>query len=164
MSLSLELLSFYLYQSMAGSLYSELAAIVGAFMLGLAVGTYGARRANSPALAYPALALMGAAVVIFLLSYDAVRPSMLLVYHVLFQFTVAIATGTLFVAATVRYYPDREDRNRGAGYAFELVGSAFGALLTTSVLLPVIGVQWLLLAICGILLLGLAGTFLAGTE
>ena len=39
-SLTLEMMSFYVYQSSAGSLYSELAALIGVFMFGLSAGTY----------------------------------------------------------------------------------------------------------------------------
>jgi spermidine synthase len=159
-SLSLELVSFYLYQSMAGSLYSELAALVGAFMFGLAVGTWFAQRAVSGNLELPSLILLLAATLLFLSTGMRVDPYVILIYHVLFQFTVALATGGLFVAATRRYYATDPAANRGAGYAVELVGSSVGALLATTVFLPLIGLQWLLLSLCGILVLALIGAVL----
>jgi hypothetical protein len=85
---------------------------------------------------------------------------MLFVYHMFFQFTVAIATGTLFVAATNRYYQAGLEANRGHGYATELVGSAIGALFAMTLILPAIGLQWLLASVGGLLLLALAGSIL----
>lgn len=161
-SLSLELVSFYLYQASAGSLYSELAALVGAFMLGLAFGTFYAEKVSNPNLAYPALILLIIAVSLFLITYNLVTPRLLLIYHMMFQFTVALATGTLFVAATARYYHAGVESNRGIGYAIELAGSSLGALLALTVALPALGVRGLLLALGALLMLALVGTA-AGT-
>jgi spermidine synthase len=163
-SLSLELVSFYVYQSLAGSLYSELAILIGAFMLGLAIGTFYAFKIRNPALAFPALILMAIASLLFLVTYDIVAARMLLVYHLMFQFTVALATGTLFVAATSAYYPIGREVNRGAGYAAELLGSSLGALTITTVLLPAIGLQWVLIAITGLTLLAIMGTIVSSVT
>jgi hypothetical protein len=156
-SLSLELISFYVFQSSAGSLYSQIGALIGAFMLGLALGTYFSVRANKEHLEFPALILFIAAVLFFSSTYRSVPPRALLLYHLLFLFTVAVITGSLFVAATARYYFGRSESNRGAGYALELVGSALGALLPVTILLPFLGIPWLLAAILIFLALSLVG-------
>jgi hypothetical protein len=90
---------------------------------------------------------------LFSLTFDRIAPGHALAYHMLFQFAVASATGALFVSATVRYYDPLTPSNRGAGYAVELVGSSVGALLTTTVFLPMIGLHWLLVSIGAILIL-----------
>lgn len=146
-SLSLELISFYLYQSTAGSLYSELAILIGTFMLGLSFGAYFSRHTRCPGLEYPALALLFLTAIVLLLTYNSVPHPALLFYHAFFLFAVATGTGALFVAATNRYYSLTPFRNRGSGYAFELVGSALGALLTTTLLLPLLGLSGLLAAL-----------------
>ena len=71
----------------------------------------------------------------------------MLVYHLLFLFVTALATGGLFVAATNRYYYGRSFRTRGLGYAAELAGSAIGALTAITILLPILGLIWLLIAV-----------------
>ncbi len=157
-SLTLELISFYQYQSLAGSLYAELALLVGAFMLGLASGTYlGGRWAFRRLDAVSLLILLGATT-LFMSTSLHISYGWLPLYHAVFQFAVALGTGLLFVAATRRYYCDGGPSHRGAGYATELFGSACGALLTTTVLLPLIGMQWLLLAVLGLVLLALGRT------
>ncbi|MEW5995530.1 MAG: hypothetical protein AB1744_14195 [Candidatus Zixiibacteriota bacterium] len=106
---------------------------------------------------YPALLTLLTACVLFLLTFERVDPRAQLPYHLLFLFVVAAATGSLFVAATNRYYPAGRIDNRGTGYAWELIGSSLGALFTTTVLLPSIGLSWLLAALAMLLLAALAG-------
>ncbi len=156
-SLTLELLSFYVYQTMAGSIYSELAVLVGTFMLGLSFGAFITRRWTQRGAQYPALVMLLAATAVFSFSFYTVPVDMLLAYHSLFLFTVALATGSLFAAATTRYYWESPEGNPGAGYACELLGSSIGALLPMTVLLPLIGLEWLLISVMVLLLIVLAG-------
>ncbi|UCD16415.1 MAG: hypothetical protein JSV44_08080 [Candidatus Zixiibacteriota bacterium] len=156
-SLTLELISFYVYQSFAGALYSEMGALIGSFMLGLAVGTFYSQKIDSDNIEFPALLLLLTATVIFLATFKRVDTNLLLYYNLLFLFTSAAATGSLFVAATRRYYFGKPEVNRGAGYALELVGSSLGALLAMTILLPVIGLQWLLGGVALFVGIALAG-------
>ncbi|MDH3891309.1 MAG: hypothetical protein OEV49_09525 [candidate division Zixibacteria bacterium] len=163
-SISLELLSFYVFQTTAGSLYSELAALVGSFMLGLAVGTYYAQQLKSRHLEYPALVVLILAGAIFGLTWNRIEPSTAIGYHLLFLFVMALATGSLFVAATRRYYENRPLRNRGIGYAVEVLGSAIGALLTLTLLLPMLGVTGLLVTLELILAVALVGAIITARS
>jgi hypothetical protein len=158
-SLSAELVSFYLYQSTAGSLYSEVGLLIGAFMLGLAGGTYFSMKSDSLHLEYPSLLLALTSIILFFATYSRIPLSVLLVYHALFLLTTAMATGALFVAATRRYYYGRSESNRGAGYACEIIGSSVGALFTITILLPLVGINWLLIAIILALVLSLIGAY-----
>ena len=99
---------------------------------------------------------LAAAAVLFGFTWQSIDYRLALIYHALFLLVVALATGSLFVAATRRYYVTGASENRGFGYAAELVGSAVGALLTTTVLLPVIGVNWLLFALAMFCMLALS--------
>jgi spermidine synthase len=159
-SLSLELTSFYVYQSMAGSLYAELAVLVGAFMLGLALGTYITYRSRSGVSAQFGLGLLVVSTVVFALTYDMIVPQALLVYHTLFLLAAAMGTGAVFVGATRRYYEERSYANRGLGYGAELAGSAVGAVVSSTLVLPVIGLTPLLWSLVGLLVLGLIGCLL----
>lgn len=157
-SLTLELVSFYVYQTTAGSLYSEMAALIGAFMLGLAAGAYFTTAWARKRAEYGALALLLISSLFFLATYSHVPRQGMLWYHVLFLFTVAVGTGSLFVAATHRYYQERREGNSGVGYASELVGSAIGALLPMTLLLPLIGLHWLLVSLIILLVLAMLGS------
>jgi hypothetical protein len=144
-SLGLELLSFYVYQSIIGILYSHLSLLVGTFMLGLAIGTWSTARIRPKLLAPGALALLFATILVFMATCLGIPQGAALAYHVAFQFVVAFCTGALFVAAT-RYYYGETTGQGSIGYAIELSGSSLSALVTMPLLLPTIGLKWLLLA------------------
>jgi len=160
-SLALELTAFYVYQSYCGSLYSELAALIGAFMFGLALGTYYSYHVEKENLEFPALLLLLTAGLMFLLTYDNIPMMVQFYYYLLFLFTAAVGTGSLFVAATDRYYFGRAGANRGLGYAVELVGSSLGALLTITVILPSLGLLWLMISTLLLLVLALVGAVIS---
>lgn len=145
-SLSLELITFYLYQSTVGALYSDMAILIGIFMLGLAVGTYYSLRLNKENLEIPALLLLVSTSFMFYILYERVF-IFILPFYAIFLFVVSVATGSLFVAATDRYYYGKSRANRGLGYAFEIGGSALAALVTTTILLTIIGLPTLMISI-----------------
>jgi len=159
LSLSLELVSVYLYQTMAGTVYSDIGLLFGAFMFGLALGTWYALRCEAPNLEFPSLLLLITISFIFLWSYATIPYSILLLYYILFLFVTGTATGTLFVAAAGRYYFGRADANRGKGYAIEIFGSAIGALLAVPVLLPLVGLSVLLISLMAVAALALIGAY-----
>jgi len=159
-SLSLELISFYVFQSTAGSLYSEMAVLIGAFMLGLALGAYYSSRIDKENLEYPALLLLLTSAVVYYTSYENIGVGLTLIYHICFLFTMALATGSLFVAATDRYYYGRSQSNRGIGYALEILGSSIGSLTAVTLLLPIIGLQWLLISFIFLIILTIIGAIL----
>ncbi len=159
-SLSAELLSFYLYQSVAGSLYSDIGLLIGVFMLGLALGSYVAIKSGAEKLEYPSLLLLLTSIILLFSTYFRVSQSILLYYHMLFLLTIAIASGALFVAATYRYYFGRAKSNQGIGYACEIIGSAIGALFVMTILLPLLGLTGLLMALMVFILMGLLGAYI----
>ncbi|MBN2226235.1 MAG: hypothetical protein JW763_02610 [candidate division Zixibacteria bacterium] len=160
-SLTLELLSFYVFQAQAGSLYAELGILIGAFMFGLAVGTFYSHHTPVEGIAIPALLMLLTASTLFLTTFDHISAQALVFYHALFLFSTAVATGTLFVAATRRYYFGKSSANRGLGYAVELVGSSVGALFAMTVFLPILGLGWLLGAIVIFLVITLVGVLIS---
>jgi len=156
-SLSLELLAFYTFQSTVGSLYTDMAVLIGTFMLGLSLGTYLANRTVGAGIGQLSLLTLAVAAGLFGVTWPMIDFRLALVYHALFLFVTALATGSLFVAATRRCYLSGTTENRGLGYAAELGGSALGALLTTTILVPVIGINWVLVSLSTLCLLAFAG-------
>jgi len=150
-SLAYVLLAFYVFQCTVGSLYSHVAVLVGTFMMGLSLGAWYTARAQRDGFEYPALVTLAVAGLIFLFTHGLVDPRLALLYHMLFLLTTALATGSLFAAATRRYYRDAVLADRGRGYAVELIGSGLSALLVTTVLLPTLGLNWLLVACVALL-------------
>lgn len=159
-TLTAELIVFYVYQSTAGSLYSELGMMIGTFMLGLSLGTYISIKSETERMEYPSLLLLSTSMLLYLFTYAQIPAVALLYYHLLFLFTTALAGGGLFVSATYRYYFGRVSANRGTGYAFEIAGSAIGALFAITIILPLIGLQWLIGSVIIFLFIGLVGSYI----
>ena len=158
-SIVLELVALYIYQSLAGSLYSHLGLLIGCFMLGLAVGTYSATQLAPRGCDLSALVLMLAATAVLALTWSLIPAEVALGYYACFLIAAATATGALYVAATRHYYGDSFQGNYGAGYALELIGSGLGSLLTLTFLLPMIGVNGVLIAVMVVILVGLGVTW-----
>ncbi|TFH57960.1 MAG: hypothetical protein E4G91_10005 [Candidatus Zixiibacteriota bacterium] len=129
-------------------------------MFGLSAGAYVTYKTAAKHPDLSALLLLSAATLFFAATYQSVPTVMLLTYHLLFLLTVALGTGSLFAAATRSYYELDPERNRGTGYAFELVGSAVGAIVPTIVFLPTIGLTWLLVSVLLILSSAIVGCLL----
>jgi spermidine synthase len=156
-SLLLELVVFYIYQAHCGSLYSHMGVLIGVFMLGLAAGTYYADRIDSRNIELPALLMLLTAAVIYMTTWHKIDYRIFLVYNALFIGTAALATGTIFVGATRRFYFGRSGANRGAGYALEILGSGLAALTALNLLLPLLGLGWLLGTVLILIVISLAG-------
>lgn len=161
-SLTAELTLFYLYQSLVGSLYSELATLIGVFMLGLALGTYWSLRRSPALVERGSLAALGLSLC-GILGIPSIFSVLVAPVSFLIMLVAAAATGGLFVAATRRFYRPQV-ANTGIGYAAELAGSACGALLTTTVLLPTIGLNWLLTGCLILLSLCAVGVFVVSED
>jgi hypothetical protein len=143
-SLSAELISFYVLQCTAGLLYWGMALLIGCFMLGLSMGAYLAQGVESRRGVRLALGTIICSLVVFMSTYAAVPSDVALCYHALFLLVTALGTGTLFAGAAKRQYEIERSDNRGRGYGIELLGSALGALLIMPVLLPALGLTVLL--------------------
>jgi len=159
-SIAVELIAFYLYQLEAGMLYSDISILISSFMLGLAAGTYYSGRLNKENLEFPSLLLLLSSIFTFYFTYQLVPPNCLLIYYIVFIFVSAMATGSLFVAATDRFYFGKADANRGLGYAFEISGSALGALTITTLIVPLYGANFLLVSLMILLIITLIGAML----
>ncbi|MFH1685982.1 MAG: hypothetical protein ABIE70_00495 [bacterium] len=143
-SIAVELVVVYLYQSTAGALHTDLGVLFGAFMLGLALGTY--TSITYPLRSRPAwgVGLLLLVIVLLATTWHLITADTALVYYSLTLVTLGLATGSLFVVGSSLMYGDRFDANRGVSYAWDLVGSAAGALFTLTILLPQVGVTGIL--------------------
>jgi len=131
-----EVVVIFAYQILHGSLYHRLALLFSSFMLGLTLGAWIGIR--SPFRRYGFLLFLQAlqSLLIFLL-FLAIRfqPS-LLVFTAFLWLSGALA-GDLFITANRLYLT--EHRHYGLGYGLDLLGSFLGALVTSSLLIPIVG-------------------------
>jgi spermidine synthase len=144
---SLEILLLLVFQTVAGSLYYMTGVVITAFMAGLAVGSWSARRFLPQAGMRLFVAIqLGAAVgcvllpFLFAVSRDS-NPSAFIV-QMLFSslaFLLAVLFGTEFaVASSIR--GGRVSSTASELYGLDLAGSALGALVISVYAIPMLGV------------------------
>lgn len=149
---STEIILLLGFQIIFGYVYQALGVLIMVFMLGLALGSAFRKvlfKDNYPR-HYLLLQLFIAAVVILILVFISLVPFLNLpdaaVFAAFLFFVMGIAflTGLVFSFAAV-ISKGGIDKVAAANYAVDLYGSALGALLTTVVLLPLIGIRMTLM-------------------
>ncbi len=155
--MGLEIFLLLGFQAVYGYVYQQLAAVIAAFMAGMAAGSWFALRGRVSAeqTAAPGLRRLAAlqalaavsAFVLFGLFTQLTRvetpAGLLAVSHGLFP-ALALAAGFLggyqFVAASQAYFAGSAEGQRlGVLYALDLVGACAGALLLSLYVIPVFG-------------------------
>jgi len=170
-AMAMEIILLYCFQVYLGVIYAKVGMLVACFMVGMSVGSFilNRRTAISPRLLAVCQGMPVVVMVGFLwcmTAFSAAFPAFgveLLFYS--FSLIFGGSGGALFVVAN-RLYMSRFKAGTevpvGTGYAVDLAGSALGALIVSSLLLPVRGVGQTigllvtlnLIVICIVLLFG----------
>lgn len=149
--MGLELLVLLGYQAVYGVVYQQLAVVIGAFMGGMALGSWrGLKMAQGHARALAWLGWIAAASAAVLVACMAALAGaedavgFFMGSQVLFPALAALAGllgGWQFPVASRVYFARRETEAGGAGalYAWDLVGACAGALLIGAWLIPIYG-------------------------
>ncbi len=140
------------FQTVFGYVYSELALIIGAFMAGIAFGSWIALRSfdrsNRGKLLLHALSLQLAAIFLLLVLTPALEASGrsglvgFTIHATVIIFAVALGAlaGLQFPIATRLFIGDRKQVSSvGTLYALDLVGACLGAILVSTFLIPLFG-------------------------
>jgi len=129
--IGLEMLLLLGFQAIYGYVYQELAAVIAAFMVGMAAGSWWGMRRGS--LAILQLVAAGAGLLLYLgFQFGAS----------LFPVMAALCGmlgGAQFAAASRIYFGQKERESLGALYALDLAGACVGALVFSAWLIPVFG-------------------------
>ena len=124
------------FQALYGYLYGRVALLLSTFMFGLFLGA--SFRTKEKDIAFGRLAAIQASFLALLGSFRFIIPAYppeFLAFLILLLF--GLLGGRLFVVSNQLYLRARADYGRG--YAFDLIGSFIGALLTSSLLIPLAG-------------------------
>lgn len=141
------------FQSLYGYLYGRIALLLSSFMFGLFAGGAVSNRARRVSFGRLSFAALG--VVLLLLAFLALlpaRPPAVVPFVVLFLF--GVLAGEIFIIANRLLLDTRPAY--GLGYGLELIGSFFGALVTSSLLIPLAGLKALVTTVFVLNLVGLA--------
>jgi spermidine synthase len=152
-TIAVEIILLVWFQSLFGYLYGQIALLLSSFMLGLFAGGLASSRTRTASLGRLALTELGLIVLLgALLVLLPVQPPQFVPFIFLFLF--GALSGDLFIVANRLAIAAR--KSYGLGYGIELLGSFVGALVTSSVLIPLAGLPALLASIVLLNLLVLA--------
>lgn len=169
--ISLEVLAIMAYQSFFGFLYGRIALLTGAYMAGLALGGFiGTREVKRGEAEMPRLVLVQAGIALTALLWIAL---LLLgegpfpferVLEAAFYLLTAVSGllgGIQFPIADHLYRNARHPGNAGGVvYGFDLAGSSIGALVTASLVIPVLGMYPALVWLAGVNFFAAGAVFL----
>jgi spermidine synthase len=137
-TITAEILTILAFQNLKGYLYHSLALLFAVFMLGLAVGAMTGlktrRRIGFNQLIWAQAFMVALLASQWILQYRSVFSG---VFY-LFLFLLGLLGGFLFVAANQLYLQIKTDYGRG--YGLDLLGGFIGALITSSILVPLLGI------------------------
>lgn len=136
-----EIIVIISFQTMYGYLYKRIALLLASFMFGLSLGAL--RGINRKRIDYSRLILIQFGFMLILLGFFLVlriRPPEFLFF--LFLLLIGFLGGDLFIISNNLYL--KEKINYGLGYGLDLLGSFLGALISSSLLIPLVGLPLLL--------------------
>ena len=156
--MALELLLLLGFQAIYGYIYHQLAIVIAAFMVGMALGSWRAlggksslepparRRADRLTLGWIQIAVGIAPILLYLLLVGFGRignaTQLFLISQIVFP-VLALACGLLggyqFPVASRVFFGRGESGSAGALYAFDLAGACVGAIVLSAYLVPVFG-------------------------
>jgi spermidine synthase len=144
LGLTYELLIIFLYQSFYGYVYHHIALLITSFMLGLTLGGWIMMRNNSHAkinfLRLEAgLIIFSLAVIPLFIYLEKAKLNLCFIFFVISAVS-GFLVGAEFPLANKLYQGKNLTQTAGILYALDLVGSWVGALVTSVVLIPVIGI------------------------
>jgi spermidine synthase len=143
-TIAVEIILLIWFQSLFGYLYGRIALLLSSFMLGLFAGGWVSSKTRPASLGRLAVTELGMVLLLCaFLGLLAARPPQFLPFLLLFLF--GAVGGDLFIVSNRLYFASR--KSNGLGYGLELLGSFLGALVTSSLLIPLAGLRALLASI-----------------
>jgi len=136
-SITAEILVIFAFQTAKGYLYQSLALLFSAFMLGIVLGAFRSIKRKKPS--FHSLILLQALFLglLLFLWVMLIHPPVSF-FYTLFLFLLGFLGGDLFVIANGLFL--QHNNNFGLGYGLDLLGGFLGALGTSSILVPLLGI------------------------
>ena len=140
-TIAAEIILLVWFQAVYGYLYGRIALLLTSFMLGLFLGSLASSRIKGASFRHLIIAQSGFLLLLalFQLALKGNPPELLAFLFLLF---FGLLGGALFIISNRLYL--QEKTNYGIGYGLDLAGSFLGALVTSSVLIPLVGLPLLL--------------------
>jgi spermidine synthase len=141
--MALNLLFLLNFQETFGSVYEMVGAMIAANMLGMALGTLVVSKVIGKSIPKNMLLVVLISIIIVVFLLPKLLDYLLVVRLIPVTLLVTVLSGGLIgmLFGTVNQFYLRTSSNLGSIYAFDVIGSSIGALITCSVLLPILGIQ-----------------------
>jgi spermidine synthase len=139
-TITVEILLLIAYQTFYGYLYQKVALLFACFMVGLSSGALRGIARKTKEYSQLLILQFGFILLLFLLLlWMESRPPE--IFFFLFLLFLGYLGGDLFIVSNQLYL--EEKKNLGIGYGLDLLGSFFGALMASSLLIPLFGLPTL---------------------
>jgi len=130
------------YQALFGYIYEMIGLLTAVFMAGLAAGSYVMRKTARP---LHWMRAAGVIAIVLLLSTPLLLQNEALFF--MLNFLAGVVAGAEFIAANQIIKEQTAEQTAGRLYGIDLIGSFFGALLTSLVFVPLMGIPISLLLV-----------------
>jgi spermidine synthase len=139
-TITVEILAFIAFQTYYGYLYKRVALLFSCFMIGLFIGALRGKGRKTKAYFHLLLIQSGFILLLFVLVLflEAHPPEL---FFFLFFLLLGYLGGDLFIVSNHLYLEKK--KNFGLGYGLDLLGSFLGALVASSLLIPLFGLPLL---------------------
>jgi spermidine synthase len=139
-TITVEILALIAFQTYYGYLYKRVALLFSCFMIGLFIGALRGKGRKTKAYFHLLLIQSGFILLLFVLVLflEAHPPEL---FFFLFFLLLGYLGGDLFIVSNHLYLEKK--KNFGLGYGLDLLGSFLGALVASSLLIPLFGLPLL---------------------
>ena len=139
-TLTIEIVVLIAFQTFYGYLYKKVALLFSCFMIGLFIGALRGKRRKTKAYFHLLLIQSGFILLLFILIlFLEAHPSEF--FFFLFFLLLGYLGGDMFIVSNHLYLEQK--KNFGLGYGLDLLGSFLGALVASSLLIPLFGLPLL---------------------
>jgi spermidine synthase len=150
-----EILVIFAFQIYFGYIYLQIGIIITLFLLGLLPGAWLGKRFRKQGKQVLALTdmVLIAFLALFILAIVYFADKLPLVFYLMFGLAVSLACGFQFPVAL--YLRDRDPMGATRFFSADLMGAAWGTLLTSVILIPYVGILWAAGGLMGLKLISL---------
>lgn len=136
-----EIIVIISFQTLYGYLYQRIALLLTSFMVGLFLGSFREKKRKWFDISQM-LVIQAGFLFLLLLFQTTLKLNPPEIFFFLFLLALGFLGGDLFIVSNHLYL--KEKKNYGMGYGLDLLGSFFGALAVSSLLIPLVGLHRLL--------------------
>ncbi len=140
-SIAVEIIVIIIFQTIYGYIYHTLSLLFASFMAGMALGAYAATKIKNINLKHLILIQFQSIflLLILVLSLKTTPPQ---IFFSIFLLFLGAVGGEMFIISNQLYL--KKKLNYGLGYGLDLMGSFLGALAVSSILIPLVGLPFIL--------------------